>query len=183
MKLLEMVLGANDGQNVKRMAESLGIGDREARSGIESLLPALARGLKSETASPEGLQGLLGALKTGNHQRYVDDPKSMARVDTVTDGNGILGHIFGSKDVSRQVAARASERSGVDTGILKKMLPLVATMVMGSMSKQTGRAGLDASASPGAGSPGGLGILGNLLDADDDGSIADDLLGLAKKFF
>jgi hypothetical protein len=173
MNLLEMVLGANNGLNVKQMAQSLGIDDSQARSGIESLIPALAKGLKRETASPDGLQCLLGALQSGNHQRYLDDPQSMARSETVADGNGILGHIFGSKDVSRRVAAQASERSGVDSGILKKMLPMVATMVMGSMSKQTSQAG----------SSGAMGILGSMLDADDDGSVADDLFDLAKKFF
>ena len=44
----------------------------------------------------------------------------------MADGNGILGHIFGSKDVSRQVAARAAQSSGVAPDILAKMLPLVA---------------------------------------------------------
>ena len=183
MKILEMILGANDGLNVQRMAESLGIDQTQARSGIENLVPALTKGLKRETASPQGMQGLLGALTQGNHQRYVDDPESLKRAETVADGNGILGHILGSKDVSRRVAANASDRSGVDAGILKKMLPLVATMVMGSMSNQASRAGLDASAPTAAGSSGAMGALSAMLDADDDGSITDDLLGLAKKFF
>ena len=183
MSLLDMVLGANDGLNVKKVAESLGIGEKQARSGIESLLPALAKGVKRETASADGLQGLLGALAAGNHQRYLDDPDSLTQRETVADGNGILGHVFGSKDVSRRVAAHASERSGVDAGILKKMLPLVATMVMGSMSKQASHAGLGASAPATAGSSGVMGALSSMLDADDDGSIADDLFGLAKKFF
>jgi hypothetical protein len=45
------------------------------------------------------------------------------------------------------------------------------------MSKQS------AAAAPGA-TAGGLGeMLGSLLDADKDGSIADDLLGMARKLF
>jgi len=58
------------------------------------------------------------------------------------------------------------------------MLPLVATMVMGSMSKQASQSG-----AAGAGSSGVMGALSGMLDADDDGSITDDLMGLAKKFF
>jgi len=46
---------------------------------------------------------------------------------TVQDGNGILGHIFGSKDVSREVAARASAQSGVGADVLKKLLPIGAS--------------------------------------------------------
>jgi len=37
----------------------------------------------------------------------------------------------------RAVAARASEQTGLGTDILKKLLPLAATMVMGSLGKQS----------------------------------------------
>jgi len=39
--------------------------------------------------------------------------------------------------VSRAVAGRASEQTGIGTDILKKMLPMVAMMAMGGLSKQT----------------------------------------------
>jgi len=61
----------------------------------------------------------------------------LSRQETVQDGNAILGHLFGSKDVSRAVAGHAAAQTGIDTGLLKKMLPLVASMAMGSLSKQT----------------------------------------------
>ena len=77
---------------------------------------------------------------------------SLQRAETVADGNGILGHIFGSKDVSRQVAARAAQSSGVAPDILAKMLPLVAALAMGSMSR---RASAASSSGLGAAQPGG----------------------------
>jgi hypothetical protein len=80
-------------------------------------------------------------------------------------GNQILGHIFGSKDTSRDVAAQASEESGVDPSVLKKLLPIVAgAIAMYYMSRRRqGGANADAgSPSDGAGAPEG-GILGSLL--------------------
>jgi hypothetical protein len=67
--------------------------------------------------------------------------------------------------------------------LLKKMLPLVATMAMGALAKNTAQKGIQSSSA--AAIPGGdlMGMLGPMLDADGDGSIADDLLGLAGKFF
>jgi hypothetical protein len=44
-----------------------------------------------------------------------------------------LGHILGSKDVSRQVAAQASTRTGISELVLKQMLPAVATLAMGGV--------------------------------------------------
>lgn len=55
------------------------------------------------------------------------------------------------------------------------MLPMVAAAMMGAMGQQTQSAGRSG-ANP-------AGMLGALLDSDGDGSVADDLLGLAGKFF
>ncbi len=104
----------------------------------------------------------------------------MAADDTRNDGNKILGHIFGSKDVSRNVAAAASRDTGIDASLIKKALPLLATLAMGAMSKKTS-GGRDLGSSASAG---GLGPLADLLgggDADSGG--LDAILGMARKFF
>ena len=155
------------------IAGQFGLSEDQAGGALGKLLPALSKGLKNNMGSPSGLDSLMGALATGKHRQYMDNPSKLAEPDTVNDGNSILGHILGSKAVSRRVASEAASQTGLDTGILKKMLPLVATLAMGSMSKQTG--------SQAAGPAGGAGLAG-FLDFDGDGSIADDVLGLAKKF-
>jgi hypothetical protein len=189
MNLLETLLSASDGGVVKQIASGLGISEGDAKTGVEKLAPALARGLSRNTKQPGGLEALLGALQSGNHQHYVDQPDQLTRQESIKDGNAILGHIFGSKDVSRNVAGHAAQETGMDAGILKKMLPMVAAAAMGSMSKQV------------SGGGGGGGLLGQLvgggqqkdagmaglvegfLDSDQDGAVVDDLLNLAKKFF
>ena len=122
------------------------------------------------------MESLLGALNRGNHSQYLENPELLGQQATTEDGNSILGHIFGSKDVSRAVAGRAAEQTGIGADILKQMLPVVATMVMGGLSKQNAVAPSDQS--PGAGG----GILSALLDQDRDGSIADDVVGMLGRF-
>ena len=81
----------------------------------------------------------------------------------------ILGHVLGSKEASRQVAAGAAQKTGIDPSVLKQMLPIVAAMVMGGLSRQSKTAGLPTSDPRAAGS--GIGaMLGPLLDRDRDGS-------------
>jgi hypothetical protein len=65
-------------------------------------------------------------------------------------GNQILGHIFGSKDKSREVASQASQQSGVDSSVLKKLLPIVAGAVAMHYMSKRGRSG-------------GGGLLGSIL--------------------
>lgn len=137
MNLLDMIMSAQNGAAVQQAAAQTGMAPAQAQSAIAALLPAISSALKQNTASPQGLAGLLGALQNGNHQQYLEQPDVLARPEAVQDGNAILGHLFGSKDVSRAVAGRASEQTGIDSSLLKKLLPLVATMAMGSLSKQT----------------------------------------------
>ena len=58
-------------------------------------------------------------------------------------GNNVLGQLFGSKEVSNAVAAQAAATTGVGQAILKQMLPVIAAMVMGGLSKSASNRGLD----------------------------------------
>lgn len=189
MNLTQMIQAAGGGQAVGQMARELGIGESDARGAMDKLMPALARGLQRNAGQSGGLEQLLGVLGSGRHQEYLDNPEKLGKPETLADGNAILGHIFGSKDVSRNVAGRAAEETGLDSGVLKKMLPMLAALAMGGLSKQTQKGGaLDVitQASTGRSQGGGsdaLGALGSLLDSDGDGEVVDDLLNLAKRFF
>lgn len=114
-----------------------------------------------------------------------------------SQGNAVLGQIFGSKDVSRAVADNAAFQSGLDSGLLRKMLPLVAMLVTGFMAKHADGSAVRAA---GGGEPGGVGGLGGvlgslggtlgagagaggmlgsltaMLDANGDGNALDDIL-------
>jgi hypothetical protein len=186
MSLLDAVLGKQNVDMVAQLAQSVGIDQSDVQNIVRQLLPAVSRGIKSNATSSEGLQGLLNALQTGNHQRYIDHPEALQEETAKADGNAILSHIFGSKDVSRNVAAHAAQETGTDTGIVKKLLPLVAAVVMGALSKQTSDKPPSAGSAQNYGrsgvSPAGNWIT-SFLDADKDGDITDDLLNLAKKFF
>ena len=172
MDLLKMLLEAQGGGLVKQVGDQLGLDANQAGSAVSALLPSLAGSLKTNISKPGGLEGLLGAIQTGNHSRYVENPAEIANEAGINDGKNILGHILGSKDVSRQVAAQAAQQTGIDVSKLKAMLPMIATMVMGGIGKQAQSAGLGQQ--PGAPSVsgalsnmagGGFGaLLGQMLD-------------------
>ena len=179
MDLLQSVLNAQGGQTVRELARTAGVGEQDAAAAIGSLLPALATGLSRNAAQPGGMDALVAALSGGSHARYLDNPSALGSPTTVTDGNNILGHILGSTDVSRQVAAQAAAQTGLGPDVLKKMLPLVAAMAMGALSKQRTNPIGHAGAAPGGGL---LGMLTPLIDRNRDGSVADDVAGMLGKF-
>jgi hypothetical protein len=158
------------------------LNDAQTTAALSALVPALSAGVRQNVQTPDGLSGLIGALTAGDHQRYVDDPAVLGQPDTVADGNGILGHILGSKDASRRVAAEAGAQTGLGPDVMKRMLPLVATLVMGAMSRQA-TAGGTSPLSTGAGAGGLLEMLGGALDSNKDGSALDDITGMLGRAF
>jgi hypothetical protein len=182
MNLLETVLGAQGGAPVRELARNFGIGEDQATAAVTALLPALAGGLGRNVGQAGGLEGLLGALASGRHSSYLDNPAVLGQASTITDGNSILGHILGSKDVSRQVAARAAGQTGLSQDLLKQMLPIIAAMVMGALSHGARDQGLRPGQT-GVPAAGPLDMLKPFLDANRDGSIADDVLGMMGKLF
>lgn len=174
MNLLETLLSAQGGGAVRNLAGQFGIDEGQAASAISSLLPALQGGLQNNLSQAGGLEGLLGALQGGNHARFLDDDAAIGVPETIHEGNGILGHLLGSKDASRAAANSASQQTGLPAPMLKQMLPILATMVMGALSKQHAAQEEEG---------GVMGALSSLLDSNRDGSVADDVLGMASRFF
>jgi hypothetical protein len=179
MNMLDEILGAQDGAAVRQIGSQLGLPQDQTSAALGALVPALAAGLQRNVQSAEGLESLLGALAGGGHSQYLDNPATLSQPDAVTDGNGILGHVFGSKDVSRQVASRAAEQTGLGQDVLRRMLPMAATLVMGALARQASTSMASPTAALGGSAGGGLlGMLGATLDQNRDGSMLDDVIGI-----
>ena len=179
------------------IARELGLSESQAASGAEALLPAILGGLKKQAqAQPTGLDGLGGLIGSLGGGGLLDDVLS-PQPTNVGRGNEVLGQIFGSKDVSRAVAANAAQQSGLNPDLLKKMLPMLAMLVTGFAARQTGPA------APGGSGLGGMlgsllgggqanagntraassGGLASMLDLDGNGNPLDDIMRMAGKAF
>ena len=136
MNLFDMISQSQGGDAISNLANQFGIEPAQAEQAVRHLAPALGAGLHRNTNNGKGLADLLGSLSGGQHERYADDRGLMGAQTTQDEGNGILGHLFGSKKVSRGVAEHASAQTGIGAAILKKMLPVIATMIMGGLAKK-----------------------------------------------
>ncbi len=191
MGILDAVLGAGNAQLVTQLANKFGIDESDIQGVVSQLVPAVSSGIKRNASSLDGLGGLVNALSQGGHQRYLDSPEALNEPSATDDGNAILGHVFGNKEVSRNVASQAAAATGVDNSVIKQLLPLVASAVMGALSKETvnssalgGVGKLDVSSLlGGSGASQATQLISSFLDADNDGDVTDDLFNLAKKFF
>jgi len=177
MNILDLILSNENKPALDELSRNFGLNEVETKKAVEGLIPALSRGMQNNTGGEQGMEDLLDALRTGKHGQYMEQPNSLSRPEATEDGNGILGHLFGTKQVSRDVAAQVSQKSGISSAILKKMLPVVASLVMGALSKKFMVGGSRTQVNRANSG----GIISMLLDGDKDGSIWDDVLGMAAK--
>lgn len=173
MNLIDLLGGSPNHAAINQLARQFGLSDQQIRDVIGQVAPVLGQGLARNTRASGGLDALIGALQNGGHRRYVDQPEIFSHADTIRDGNGILGHILGSKDLSRALAGRAGASTGIDPEIIKQLLPMIASLLMGSLSRQAATAPRGNQLSD---------VLGSLIDRDGDGSALDDLIGMAGRF-
>src|SRR5262245_46300583 len=150
--------GGASGGTIDQIARQVGGSPDQVRAAVRQLTPAVTRGIQRQASSQDGLGALLEMLQSGGHQQHLGNPAAYGQASTINAGNDVLGQIFGSKDVSRQVAGRISEQSGLGPDLLKKLLPIVASLVMGSLAKNA------MSGAQGQSGGGGVGdILGSVL--------------------
>jgi len=178
MELIDLLQQAQGGNGLGAIGEQFGLDESQTAAAVQELAPVIAAGLRRNMAqSPENVVALVQALQNDNHEQYLDDPDAIKSGSAAEDGNAILGHVFGSKEVSREVAMRAASSSGIGSSIMKQLLPVIASMVIGSLTKKmTGGAAAPAPRRGG----GGLGdILGQVLGGGgrSGGGGLGDILG------
>ncbi|MEW7007005.1 DUF937 domain-containing protein [Lentilitoribacter sp. EG35] len=137
LPLFDMLMNAQNGSAMKDIAEKFGLDQSQMNSALEAMMPAFSNGLKRNVSSPDAMGQFMKALSSGNHSQYFENAANAFSSEGVADGNNILGHLFGSKDVSRAVAAQAEAASGVGQDIIKQLLPIIASTLMGGMFNQT----------------------------------------------
>ena len=145
MEILDILTQAQGGDALANVGKQFGLSEAQTKQAFEMLAPVIASGMRRNVGREGGYDSLIEALAGGRHERYFDDPDAVQFDNVASDGNKILGHIFGSKDVSRGVAMQAANNTGIGGAILKQLLPIIASMILGSLTKRIG-----------AGSGGGL---------------------------
>ncbi len=108
------------------IGQQFGLSPQQTQAAVEALGPVIAAGMRRNASSGGGgLGDILGGMLNGG-----------GAVDPTSTGNDILGEIFGSKEVSRGVANEVSASTGIGAAVLKKLLPILASVIMAQMASR-----------------------------------------------
>ena len=178
--ILQGVLG---GDTMQQFGRELGTDSGTVQTAVAMALPALLGALSRNAATADGASALDSAL--GQHDGSVLG--DLASIITGGGGAGasILGHVLGTRQGAVQTGI--SNATGMDTASVARLLAMLAPIVMGALGQHRQQAGgfsmggglsdilSGAAAHVGQSAPGGASLIEQMLDADHDGSVIDDV--------
>ncbi len=184
------LLGSDLGKSIiTGVAGQTGQDESKTSSVLTMALPVLMQAMKRNSATPQGAEGLLGALSGKHDGSILDNLGGLfgGGVDSnvLDDGGKILGHVLGGKQ--QHVENALSQKSGMDTGSVAQILKIAAPILMGILGKQSkqqnvsntsGLDGLLGSFLGGNSQKQEQSFIESILDADGDGSVIDDVAGM-----
>ena len=190
---LEALLGLLQGQDLGQLTEQVGGNEGQVKNGVMAALPAMLTALSKNTGTEKGAQELNNALETKHDGSILNNLSGYLSNPDLKDGAGILNHLFGSQ--TSNVANAVSQSSGLDSNGSMKMLQMLAPVLMGMLGQQKKQNNLDAEGignltsmrasnfGSEAGASGIMEAVTNLLDANKDGNVMDDIMGMVGKLF
>lgn len=188
--LLKTLMKQLGGDGVAEIGRMLGQDQGATKGALEAVLPALVHGLKVNSSKPEGADALTRALTRDHDGGILDDVLGFLGKGDDTDGQGILGHIFGDK--KERVETGLSKSTGLDLGAIVKLMGIAAPLVMGLLGKKRKERDLGSGdisdllrredRRVGKRTKRNLSPILSILDGDSDGDVTDDLISLGAGF-
>ena len=168
----------NNSTIIKSIAKQVGIDTKDADLIIKKLAPILMGGVKANLNSDKDSRGLIKHIQSKKYSDILDKPDEHLKNSNFKEiGDEILAEITGSKENSREVAKHVEKETGVNSSIIKTILPMLAPIVIGVLTKKSSTSLENSSSSTDL-----TEVLSSLIDQDKDGSIIDDVMGMATKF-
>ena len=188
MQLLSQQLS---GDGLSQISQQIGADEQTTGQALSAAVPLLLSAMAHNASTPQGAQSLHQALAQDHNGAILDNVDSFLSNPQAANGAGILGHVLGPKQDLAQTGL--AQQTGLDAAAIGQLLTIAAPLVMGALGKTQQEQGLDTgglSAFLGQqqqqaqqSNPGLMGMLGNLLDMNNDGSALDDIMRLAGNFF
>lgn len=147
-----------------QLASQLGVDEKTAQHAVRQALPALLGGMQANAKDEGGAASLAEAI--GQHDSgLLDGGVDLDQVDT-GDGAKIVRHVFGGN--TDQVVNQLGSVGDMGKGLVQKLLPILAPIVMAYLAKKFGGGGQQDSGDGQQG--GGLGdLLGSVLGGGGGG--------------
>lgn len=187
--IIGAILSQFDENSLQTISNKTGATPDQAKSALTDAIPILMNALARNNKSSDGAQALNNAIARDHDGSLLDNLSGYLSNPETANGAGILKHVLGGK--KQNVESYISKDAGISSSSAAKILEMAAPIVMGYLGKSSaGGRNTDVigsllnsvlnSGQTGAGKK--QGIVEQLLDRDNDGSVLDDIAEMGMSF-
>jgi hypothetical protein len=161
----------------QEIANKLGVDEGEVNSAIKTLVPVLVGGIQQNVQADHiDSSALESAVAQQGASGLLDGGVSVDQVDEA-EGQKQIAKIFGGNDTGQVASALAGGGAG-NSDLLKKLLPILAPIVLAYIGKQLTKSSAPAEPQAQSTGGGGLGdVLGSILGGSSGSGGGNNPLG------
>lgn len=137
----DLMQDAQRGAMTNLMAKEFGVSAEQQAKAFEALMPAFWLGMTRNQADPFGVAAFWQSFGSGQFKPYFDNPFMAATPSAVAEGNKLLEGMFGSPEIARAVSLQVEAATGIAQDVVRRMMPVVANVMMGGLQRQSEQAG------------------------------------------
>lgn len=178
-------------ETLKMLGNSVQAKPAQVKQVTQLGIPALLQAMNRNASTPQGAESLMKALD--RHQNDpVDDVQGFLKNLDTDDANKMLQHIFAGK--TNQVQNNLAQKTGMDTSQISGLLVQLAPLLMGALAQQKSQqnvaptdlagllSGLTAQTTKQSKKGGLMGMVTDILDTNNDGSVVEEVGNLLQGF-
>ncbi|MCZ0737804.1 DUF937 domain-containing protein [Phreatobacter sp. AB_2022a] len=133
--LADILAQAQGKQGFDALLGQFGWSPDQAQAAMAALLPAFTMGMNRATQSPAGLADLMSLFTVKPSYAEILENPMTAGPAMINAGQEVLGKLFGSQALTQAIAQQAAAASGIGQDMMAKVMPVMATLLMGSLLK------------------------------------------------
>ena len=130
---IQQHLGANE---IQQISNQLGVDPAMAQKAVSAAVPMMIGGLAGHAQQPEGAESIKQAVAT--HQNAADNVSTLLQAGPPADASaglgGILGRVLGQHTDTVQQGVQ--QASGLDSEKTRKLLMMLAPIVLGVLARK-----------------------------------------------
>ena len=189
MDITQDLLQQLSGEKVDHISQQIGADRGTTMEAISTAVPFLISALAKNSSQQGGAEALHNALQRDHDGGILDDIIGYLGNPDSVNGRGILDHVLGNRQNVTETAL--SRQTGLNTASIGRLLAILAPIIMAYLGRTQRQGGFDPGSLSGylegqqqrakERSPGMIGMLTDLLDSNNDGSVLDDILNKFSK--
>jgi hypothetical protein len=134
VRIRTVVSEAQNGQAYANLARAFHLPPTKVENAVEAMLDALISDIGERLPARRSLAGIVELLGRSGYEHVLENPVQLGATHTQVLGNEALKVIAGRKESNRLVR-QAATVAGVSEMIAEYLIPVVAAMLVGALSK------------------------------------------------